>query len=248
MATELPPITVEAPRGPGVTGTDTDTTGTPRAPPTVESITGTPGTGGLKGIGTYHGYPIPDPHQVWKFDVFLPPLVEPRRMPIVQSIEPGFDNTSPESHGIGGRHQFGAAFFDATELRILFYDDENHLPLEYIYAWKKLMRNYNDAGIDDGTYKYPKGNTGYFRDIDVYLYDMKNQPRYNITYKNCFPTVMAPLRLDYEPSHRTVIAQAFAVNRITTLKMGAQSTSANPSPIGPAGASFNLTNVQRLSI
>ena len=223
---------------------------------TTESITGTPGTGGQKAYGTYHGDPVPQPHLVWRFDVFLPNISATdnngntitSKRPIVQSIEPGFDNTGPEGHSIGGRHHFGATFFDATELRMLFYDDEDHTPLQYILAWKRLMRNFNDDGTDDGTYKYPEGENGYFQDIDVYLLDLKNTRRYNIRYKKCFPTVTAPLRLDYEPSGRTVIAQSFAVNRIVQIKMGGGGTTANPTPITPAGAAFSPGNLQRISL
>jgi hypothetical protein len=248
--TELPPIINTAPPlnpRPGIGGSDSDVS-SPVPQTNSNSITGTPGTGGTISIGTYHGYPIPEPHRVWKFDVFLPNLVPKDRMPIVQSIEPSFDNTSVDQHPIGGRHHFAANFFDATELQLLFYDDENQNPIEFIYAWKKLIRNYNDAGIDDGTYRYPGGSGGYFRDIDVYLMNMKNKATYNISYRDCFPTQMAPLRLDYEPSARTVIAQHFAVNRITTLKMITQASAANPVQGPPAGAALNLANVQALRL
>jgi hypothetical protein len=162
--------------------------------------------------------------------------------PIVQAIEPGFDNTSSEHFPIGGRHHFTANFFDASELSLMFYDDINHTPIEYIYAWKKLIRNYNDnTGIDDGTYSYP---TKYFRDISVFLTDMQNNNRYNLIYKDCFPTAMHPIRLDYGPSERTVIAQSFAVNRIVTKKSGAQASTANPSRITPAGAALRLQQLQ----
>jgi hypothetical protein len=71
-----------------------------KPPPTMESITGTPGTDGSKTFGTYRGQPIPEPHRIWKFDVDLPKIRNPSDpsrdvpTPIVQSIEPGFDNTS----------------------------------------------------------------------------------------------------------------------------------------------------------
>ena len=217
--------------------------------PTVESVTGTPGTGGFKSIGSYHGFPVPDPHQVWRFNVYLPPLVSQQKMPIVQAIDPGFDNTSQEAYPIGGRHHFSANFFDATELHLQFYDDENQSPIEYIYAWKKLIRNYNpDTGLDDGTYNYPHGTNGYFQDISVYLLDAKNESRYKIIYRDCFPTVMSPIRLDYGPSARTVIAQSFAVNRVLTLVLGTQKSTANPTPAAPTGAAFNLRNVQTLQV
>jgi hypothetical protein len=213
-------------------------TSTPRGV-TAESVTGTPGTGGLKTIGTWGGVPVPDPHQVWKFTVYLPPMGV--ATPIVQSLEPGFDNTSPENFPIGGRHHFTANFFDASELSLVFYDDINHTPIEYIYAWKKLIRTYNSDGIDDGTYNYPDH---YFRDISVFLTDMQNNNRYNLIYKDCFPTAMHPIRLDYGPSERTVIAQSFAVNRVITKKSGAPASTANPSRITPAGAAFNLQQLQ----
>jgi hypothetical protein len=238
MANIINPLTI--------TGTDVDVS-TPVPASTANSITGTPGTGGRITYGTYKGKPVPDPHQVWKFDVDLPPIPGIQTNPIVQQIEPGFDHTAPEQHPIGGRHFFIADFFDATELRLIFYDDMNHTPIEYIYAWKKLMRNYNsDTDIDDGTYKYPLGTNGYFQDIRVHLLDMQNKERYLLTYKWCFPTQMQPLRLDYEPSQRTVIAQSFAVNRIITKKISNQSSTANPSPISPAGAA--IRNIPTLQI
>jgi hypothetical protein len=169
------------------------------------------------------------------------------KMPIVQQIEAGFDNVvSPESHPIGGRHHFSAGFFDATALQLLFYDDEYQNPIEYIYAWKKLMRNYNNQGIDDGTYKYPGGPGGYLRDINVWLQNMKNEDTYRIVYKGCFPVQMAPLRLDYEPSARSVISQTFAVNRIITLEQGRVTSTANPSPAAQSGAA--LRNIQALQL
>jgi hypothetical protein len=232
---------------PGIGGTDVDVS-TPVPQTTPTSITGTPGTGGKITFGTYHGLPVPEPHRVWRFDIALP-AIQGVAKPIVQSLEPGFDNISSEHHPIGGRHHFEAGFFDASELRLLFYGDENQTPLEYILAWKKLIRNYNaDTGLDDGTYKYSDGHDGYFKDIVVTLQNMKNEDKYKITYKKCFPTVTAPLRLDYEPSARTVVAQSFAVNRIITVKVGSQSTTANPAAITPAGASFNLLAIPRLQL
>jgi hypothetical protein len=230
-----------------IVGSDVEIpTPTPQAL-TAESITGTPGTGGQKTFGTYGGNPIPEPHRVWKFTVTLPPF-SGVGIPIVQSIEPGFDNTSPEAYPIGGRHHFAANFFDATELRILFYGDEMQTPIDYIFAWKRLIRNYNtNTGLDDGTYNYPEGTNGYFRNIVVNLQNVKSQNMYMITYMNCFPTVMAPLRLDYEPSARTVIAQSFVVNRILTQNVSQGGTTANPT-IVPAGASFNVTNIQSLQV
>jgi hypothetical protein len=253
MATELPPITVEAPPvGPGVSGSDTDVSfPVPRTPPTASSITGTPGTGGSITFGTYHGQPIPEPHRVYKFDVRLPTVDNYfEALPIVQSISPGFDNTGFDQHPIGGRHHFTAHFFQVTNLQLLFYDDEVHTPIEYIYAWKKMIRNYDqNTGMDDGTYKYPEGTNGYLRDINVFLLNMQNEKKYNIIYSKCFPTEMAPLRLDYEPSARTVISQTFAVNRIITKKVvGSQSSTATPSAITPAGAAINPLNVQALRL
>jgi hypothetical protein len=213
---------------------------TPRGA-TVESLTGTPGTGGVKTIGTFNDAPVPDPHQVWKFTVNLPSMSGVAK-PIVQSLEPGFDNTSPENFPIGGRHHFTANFFDASELHLVFYDDINHTPIDYIYAWKKLMRNYdNNTGIDDGTYSY---SINYYKDISVFLTDMQNNNRYQLIYKDCFPTAMHPIRLDYGPSERTVIAQSFAVNRIITKSISAQASTANPSRIAPAGAAFRLQVLQ----
>ena len=233
-----------------IVGLDAEvSTPTPQRPsPTLaENITGTPGTGGQKTFGTYRGKPIPEPHRVWKFDVTLPNF-SGVDTPIVQRIEPGFDNTSPEAYPIGGRHHFSANFFDATELHVLFYGDEKQTPIDYIFAWKKLIRNYNaNTGLDDGTYNYPEGVNGYFRPIDVLLQNVKSQTVYKITYMNCFPAAMAPLRLDYEPSQRTVIAQTFIVNRVVTQSIGQGGTTANPT-IAPAGAAFNLTNVQRLQV
>lgn len=245
MATELPPITVEAPRGPGVTGTDTDASGIPQTPPTAQSVTGTPGTDGLISWGTYHGQPIPEPHRIWKFDVTLPNFTGVRT-PIVQSIESGFDNTSPEQYPIGGRHHINANFFDATPLSLLFYNDENQTPIEYILAWKKLIRNYDpNTGLDDGTYNYPEGTNGYFKPIIVLLQNVKSQVVYRITYDKCFPIQMHPMRLDYEPSGRTVIAQTFAVNRIITRK---DQSSAQGPAIPKVGAALNLVNIQRLQV
>jgi hypothetical protein len=234
-------------------------TPTPTPPPRfANNFSGTPGTDGIITNYTFNGAPVPEPHRIWKFKVQLPkwPTLDSSVvMPIVQSIEPGFDNTSPVVHPIGGRHHFQADFFDATELRLLFYGDEGMSPIEYILAWKKLIRNYNsDTGLDDGTYNYPEGQNGYLQKIVVTLQSYGNQDIYQITYKDCFPTTMAPLRLDYEPSGRTAIAQSFAVNRIVTQKLTGTSTSnpnflkAQQNRITPGGAAFRLNNIQRLGL
>ena len=243
---------------PNIAGSDLivpNPTPTPQ-PRFANSFTGTPGTDGIITNYTFNGAPVPEPHRVWKFTVQLPkwPTLDTNTvMPIVQSIEPGFDNTSPDNHPIGGRHHFIADFFDATELRLLFYGDEMMSPIEYILAWKKLIRNYNnDTGLDDGTYNYPEGPNGYLQKIVVKLQSYGNQNVYEIDYLDCFPTVMAPLRLDYEPSGRTAIAQSFAVNRVVTKKLTTGSDpnliKAQQSRITPAGAAFRFNNIQRLGL
>jgi hypothetical protein len=229
-------------------------TPTPLRPPTVESLTGTPGTDGQKVFGTYQGQPIPEPHRIWKFDVILPKLTAPGSgvnvaTPIVQNLECGFDNTTPEQYPIGGRHHVSANFFDATALNLLFYNDENQTPIEYILAWKKLIRNYDpNTGLDDGTYNYPEGTNGYFKPIVVILQNIKSQAVYRITYDKCFPTAMQPMRLDYEPSGRTVIGQTFAVNRIISRKDQSAGQGPPAPAIPKAGTGFSVVNLQRLQL
>jgi hypothetical protein len=229
-------------------------TPTPTPSPTfANNFSGTPGTDGIITNYTFNGEPVPEPHRVWKFNVQLPKFGAVR-VPIVQSIEPGFDNTAPDNHPIGGRHHFQADFFDATELRMLFYGDEAMTPIDYILAWKKKIRNYNiNTGLDDGTYNYPEGTDGYLQDITVILQSYGNETTYRIVYQKCFPTVMAPLRLDYEPSGRTAIAQSFAVNRVVTNSATEEGASSNlvkaqQRRIVPGGAAFKFNNIQRLSL
>jgi len=212
------------PQKPSVTAFDVvvNPTSAVSTSPQAGNFTGTPGTGGTITVGVYHGLIVPEPHRVFKWDVFLPEIGGVTR-PIVQAVNPIFDNTKPDPHPIGGRHMNIADWFDTTdnELTLVMYNDAYTsrtgsfvacTPLEYILAWKKLIRPYGElSGIDDGTYNYP---ITYWKDIYVYFQDMQNNIVYTLWYKQCFPTTTAPVHLDYENPGRSTISQAFSVNRV----------------------------------
>jgi hypothetical protein len=243
---------------PGVASLDIQTPVTsPRTSPAqANNFSGTIGTGGQITIGTYHAQWIPDPHRAFKFDVILPPIGGVSR-PIVQSVIPTFDNTQQEPHPIGGRHLFIADYFDTSEITMVMYNDAISdsetgsqivcTPLEYILAWKKLMRPYdNNTGYDDGTYTYP--NT-YWKDIYVYFQDMQNNRLYTLQYHNCFPTTTAPMHLDYENPGRSTVTQAFSVSRIKMIKSGSiLAPGADQLVPGVSTLSSPVSSVQQLSI
>ena len=146
-------------------------------------------------------------------------------IPIVQSIEGGFDSIKQQFIPVGSRSIAIADFEGQVDLSIVFYNDELQTPLKYIKQWKELIRNYNpDTGYDDGTFQLP---LNYWRPISVDLQDNKMVTKYTLYYFQCFPTITRPLILQYENSTRSVIMQAFSVNR---LRQFAPSTSTPSTP------------------
>jgi hypothetical protein len=222
--------------------------------PQAGNFTGTLGTNGQITIGTYHAEAIPEPHRIFKFDVILPPIASTQgvtvKRPIVQAVTLSFDNTQAEPHPIGGRHMFVADFFDTSELLMELYndaytDDSGNIvactPLEYVQAWKRLIRPYTPStGIDDGTYMYP---INYWQSIYVYIQDMQSNMVYTFWYKYCFPTTTGTLHLDYESPGRSRISQAFSVGRLS-LTEGRVGPNLVTSPSG----STSLGSVQQLSL
>jgi hypothetical protein len=218
--------------------------------PQANNFTGTIGTNGQITIGTYHALEIPEPHRIFKFDVLLPPLPGNPLRPIVESVVCSFDNTIAEPHPIGGRHMFIADFFDTSELNMIMYndaysDDSGNLisctPLEYILAWKKLIRPFSQStGSDDGTYLYP---INYWYDIYVYIQDMQNHIVHTLWYKYCFPTTTATLHLDYESPGRSKIAQSFSVGRLALVP-----GQGNPDLTNDQGLPTPGPSVQQLSL
>jgi len=254
-------LTVTPPNtAPNIQGTDTVVVGGPLLPFSLaQNSTGTTGTGGRITIGTYQGRPIPEPHRIYKWEIDLPQMSIPATSagtdattipdPIVQEVSCTFDNTVPSSHPIGGRHRFLADTFDTTALMLTFYNDEDQTPIRYINAWKALIRTLNTSGegegMDNGLYQYP---TTYLKPIYLYLQDLKTQTRMKISFLDCFPSVSAPMKLDYRPTNSiTEVHQEFIINRV---KMDA--TPANnlvaypPMPGSPSKSGGKIFGIQTL--
>ena len=226
MAIVLPPPNVAA----KVQGFDSVVPGgraPSNSPALLNNYTGTPGTGGVITFGTYHGQPIPEPHRMWKWDIKLPDITIQGSAagssasgassttfspPIVQSIEVPFDNTAPVPHPIGGRHRYIADVYDTTGLRLVFFNDDNQTPIQYINAWRFLIRQFDqNTGLDNGLYQYP---IIYMKQIQIFLQNQKSNTSITLVYDDCFPNATGSMRLDYaSTNNRTEIMQEFVVNR-----------------------------------